>query len=622
MKILGIEVEGFCSIIGKVKYKYDRPGINLITGKNGYGKTTIFNALAYGCYGQTLKLKSTVLPWPHILDDGYSGLKVRVKLEDELEIIRCQEYKGKVMGRMGNNRLVIVHHGKELQNLRDKKDAQRFIDNKLGYSWALFKSAVLFPQELNSLLEDDGPTKKRVFDEAFASAFINEAKKKAENELKTLTLIHDDYSNQLNTKSAVLETNNALLEQIHKANAGFAIEKARTISRLRKDVRVIQDKNKALSKANSLDKKKPRSKKIIKELYTRRDEINATIDYKAEAEEFQLMLDITRYQEEIGSYSSTMLLAKETKTKKCNSCGQALRGESLKKFRQQLKSKYSTAKRSKERIEILLENVTNRRQAVLEIIQVQKSMKGDLKKMDKRIAKKEKELEAIEEVYAQIRVNRSRIKGLKKEISRIRKNVQKTPTENIEQEIRDLGLAIGHINLYLSEITERLDIQKWLIKDPLSNSGLKAFIFDSMLRRVNHYLKYYKKFIGFDVKVEIDLESSNKDFYISIWNPHEVPYPDLSKGQKQLAKVAICFALHKAMQVSKPINILLVDELFEALDPDNVEIVGNILMEEAKTKSVHVITHHKSFEPLNCYKTFITLNDKKQTVIEQKYKVA
>lgn len=622
MKILGIEVEGFCSIIGKVKYKYDRPGINLITGKNGYGKTTIFNALAYGCYGQTLKLKSTVLPWPHVLDDGYSGLKIRVKLEDELEIIRCQEYKGKVMGRMGNNRLVIVHHGKELQNLRDKKDAQRFIDEKMGYSWGLFKSAVLFPQELNSILEEDGPTKKRVFDEAFASAFINEAKKKAETELKNLTSIQDDYQHDLDTTSAVLETNRALLEQIRKANKGFALEKARSISKLRRDVRDIQAKNKVLSKANNLDKKKPRSKNIIKELHTRRDEIASEIDKKVEAEEFQLMMDITRYQEEIDYYTNLMIELKETKTKKCNSCGQNLRGESLKKFRQQIRSKYSTAKRSKGRVEILLENVTNRREAALEIVKAQISLKEDLKKMDKRIAKKEKELEAIEEIYAQMRINRSRIKSLKKEISRVRKNVQKTPTDNIEQEINDLGLAIGHIKMYLEEITEELDIKKWLIKDPLSNSGLKAFIFDSMLRRVNHYLKYYKKFIGFDVRVEIDLESANKDFYISIWNPDEVPYPDLSKGQKQLAKVAICFAMHKAMQVSKPINILLVDELFEALDPDNVEVVGNILMEEAKTKSVHVITHHKSFEPLNCYKTFITLNDKKQTVIEQKYKVA
>lgn len=623
MKFLSIHIEGFCSIIGKIKYKWDRPGINLIIGKNGHGKTTIFNALAYCCYGKTLKPNSSILPWPKIIDDGYSGLKVRVKLEDDLEIIRCQEYKGKVMGRAGGNRLVIIHHGKELQNLRNKSDAQQFIDEHLGYSWSLFKSAVLFPQELNSILEEDGPTKKRVFDEAFASAFINQAKKKVELELDNLNKDHETKSITLHARDQMLETNRALLEQVREANKKFATEKARQIKLLRGLVRDAQDKKKALVKKYNPDKTKPEIKQSLKELDDHYHDIAAGVDDRASADEFQLMLDITRYTEEIDAIWSEMEILKKIKTKKCDSCGQSLRGDALNEFRQNIRSKYSKKKKERGNLELKLNSVTKRHELCLKVIKEQGEAEGILKDIKRQIEAKKSELDHLAGIISKIKVLKSEIKNYKIEISRVRKNVQKTDTTKLEADIGTLSDETLLLSMDIGDLQGKIDIHRWLIKDPLSNSGLKAYIFESMLRRVNHFLKHYTKFIGFEAKVGINLESSNKDFVLSITqDKEEVPFEDLSKGQKQLTKVAVCFALNKTMQISKPINILVLDELFESLDEDNIEIVGNIIMDEAKTRSVHLITHHQKFQPLNCYKTFVSLNSKKQTVIEQKYREA
>ena len=67
-----------------------------------------------------------------------------------------------------------------------------------------------------------------------------------------------------------------------------------------------------------------------------------------------------------------------------------------------------------------------------------------------------------------------------------------------------------------------------------------------------------------------------------------------------------------------PISCMIADEAFESLSQNNLEIVSDILQDKANKISVHVITHQKGFNPLNCYRRVIELNDRGQTVITSK----
>lgn len=620
-QIISVTIEGFVSVIGKIKYKFDRPGLNLITGKNGAGKTTIFNGLSWGLYGQTLKPKSSILPWPSIIDETYHGCKVVVKLDDSREIIRCNEFKGKVLGRAGKNRLIILQHGKELKELRGKVDCQQWINQQLGYTFQLFKSAILFAQELTSLLEDDGPTKKRTFDEAFASSFINKAKDMAENRLSILKEEHESIQNRITTKSEVLETNKSLLKQIKETSARFALEKARTISNLRKEVKAIKKEKSAIVKKYNVGTEKKRFKQVLQDLGNKRDSIAGLINHNLRDEEFQLMLEITRYSEHKETLQQKQQALKDDKGLKCSECGQPLKGKKLVAYKKGISTKFTQYKKDIREYERLIKVATKRRDRCLKSMEEQKELTEELEKIKNQVRVFENGLNEIRKASAVLGVMRSKIGQLNKEISRTRKTKLDNDTTNIEESIKQLELDVKELKTSDKGVVRKMEIQQWLIKDPLSNSGLKAFIFDSMLRRVNHFLLYYTKFIGFQVKVSIDLESSNKDFNATILkNGDEVSYSDISKGQKQLAKVALCFALNKTLQVSKPLNILLMDELFESLDPENVEIIGNIIKSEAKNRAVHIITHQALFNPSNCYKIFIEQNNKGQTVIRQKYR--
>ena len=50
-----IAIVGFGSIRDYQVFYFNRPGISIIRGKVGSGKTTIFNALYWGIYGKNLK---------------------------------------------------------------------------------------------------------------------------------------------------------------------------------------------------------------------------------------------------------------------------------------------------------------------------------------------------------------------------------------------------------------------------------------------------------------------------------------------------------------------------------------------------------------------------------------
>lgn len=622
-KILKIEIEGFVSVIEKIKYKFDRPGLNIITGKNGAGKTLIFNALAYVLYGQTLKLKSSTLPWPWIMGDNYQGCKVGVRLESGIQIYRCNEYRGKLPDKkLGGNRLYVEVDGRILQNLRNKSDVQCWINQTVGYTWPLFKSAVLFPQELASILEEDGPTKKRVFDEAFASQFINHARLKVETTLVTLNQEYERISAELSTTDSLLTNNRDLLEQMEQENKDFAQRKGRLIHQLRREVKALQKKKAVFVKKYHVDTERPKVKQTIKTLNDQRFKIASFVNPNLNREIQQVDKELERYGVELNELELEIRdLGKDTM--KCNSCQQPLKGDALTQYREKIKTKVASLKRKGKGLELDIKDATRIRELALIKLKDQSNTEKALNGIDALILIETNSLDKLNLIGKRTKKLAMKIRLKKMEISTIRKNHKAHDTEKIISGIKNFEETKTSLEKTLQHLQTKLDVQRWLLKDPLSNSGLKAFIFDSMLRRVNHYLGFYKTFIGFSIHLGMNLESHNKDFEMCITKgSQEIPYEDLSKGQKQLAKVAVCFAVNKSLQATKPINILLLDELFESLDPENVEIVGNIVKEEAKTKSVHIITHHQSFNPSNCYKTFVKLNDKDQTVIEQKYKEA
>lgn len=206
-----ITIEGFGSIIKPLRYNLNQPGINVITAKNGIGKTTIFSALFWALYGKPLKKGSQIKTWKDLRPRDYKGVRVSVKFIKDLipyEVIAHEDYKGM------KSKILLLRSGKERLDLRDKKDIRNEIINLLGYSPELFKNSIIFGQKMKRIIEEDGPIKKKIFDDIFDIHYLKVAKEKSELKLADLKSEHNKVGLQLENSLGIIKGIRAELQNL------------------------------------------------------------------------------------------------------------------------------------------------------------------------------------------------------------------------------------------------------------------------------------------------------------------------------------------------------------------------------------------------------------------------
>ena len=55
--------------------------------------------------------------------------------------------------------------------------------------------------------------------------------------------------------------------------------------------------------------------------------------------------------------------------------------------------------------------------------------------------------------------------------------------------------------------------------------------------------------------------------------------------------------MYDTISTNNPFNLLVLDEVFEGLDDDNVEVVGDLVKQKSKGRCLFVITHKRTFIP-------------------------
>ena len=149
-----MEIKGFCSI-RDLSITLGTEGIHLVKGNNGSGKSSFLNAISWCLYGKTLKNIKDVNTLESWRPNDYKGTMVKIFFEKDgsiHQIIRCQEYKGKVEEAKGGNRLLYLIDGAQVKE-KSKPKIQELIEKDLGSSFRLFKNTITFGQRLQRIAE-------------------------------------------------------------------------------------------------------------------------------------------------------------------------------------------------------------------------------------------------------------------------------------------------------------------------------------------------------------------------------------------------------------------------------------------------------------------------------------
>lgn len=186
----------------------------------------------------------------------------------------------------------------------------------------------------------------------------------------------------------------------------------------------------------------------------------------------------------------------------------------------------------------------------------------------------------------------SDIASIDEDLEKLKQEKLKVMSPKYKEKLKEIRKNLRKVDEDYHNKELELENYNWLINDPLGNNGIKAYLFDSSLDMLNRTLDKYSQVLGFRIEFNIDLASTRKEFFTLIERDGQIiDYDELSGGEKQLVNVAMAFAMNESLTMSKGINLAFLDEVFESLSSDNVEVVTSLIRHTFSEKTLFLITH-------------------------------
>lgn len=544
-----IIIEGFCSI-PYLELNLGSKGITVIRGATGEGKTTILSALVWGAYGKNLKGKSDVNTWEKYRPKNYNGTKVEIYFGKDgktHKITRCLKYKGEVNGAKGKDRLIYEIDAVEVSE-KNKGEIQALINADLGMSYSLFMNSILFGQGMKRLIQESSSYKKDLFEEIFELEYISKARDIANGYYTEALREYNEISQKYSSSKEKKQSIQLMLDDLKK--------------------QANHVKNDLSSRVKVLEKKLSLLVKAKKE-----NELKETVTYKNRIEQ--------RIQEARDNQKELLNKINDAKKKTRVSLEEFIgviikllkRGDiknSLKRL-MEVKKSFGDIERLQDKCSKLADKISNYRDKLEEL--------------------RDQEYEA-NKVQRDIDLTHVEIKKL---LSEKRAGVNLGLIKKYKTQLSTISDKLQSIESEMEEKRAKVDNYKWVMDDPLGNRGIKAFLFESSLDILNETLESYSEVLGFSILFYVDIQGVKKDFNTQIiMDGIEVSYEELSGGQKTLVNIAMAFAMNEAMTKAKGINIAFLDEVFENLSSEYVDLVIGLIRKIYKDKTLYLISHQES----------------------------
>lgn len=538
-----MNVVGFCSI-ENLHIPLNPSCTILIKAPNGKGKSTILSALVWAIYGKNLKGVSEVTTWEKVRPKDYQGVMVEVffqKGEHIYKIIRCQKCNIVLEdGAKGKDRLILMKDN-EVVNVKGKNKLQDAINAELGLSYTLFMNSIMFGQGIKRLIQESNSDKKKIFEEVFDLEFLNIAKGIAMQDKNNLLAQANEVEHQSALLKKELEANKEAYFDLRDREKGF--------------------KEKIKSERRELKKdREDLTKQLIKKQQQLKDEVEQSLKVK-----------IKKHTDYVDVLKSKI---------KYN---RIVSGVSLPDFVKKLKIQLDKGhyKRAKESVDIIYK-------AIINSDKLQEEYEDALGRLD--------ELRTTNEKYKRLQKEcddiASDIADIDEELEKLKQEKLKVMSPKYKEKLKEIRKTLRKVDEDYHNKELELENYNWLINDPLGNNGIKAYLFDSSLDMLNRTLDKYSQVLGFRIEFNIDLGTARKEFFTLIERDGQIiDYDELSGGEKQLVNVAMAFAMNESLTMSKGINLAFLDEVFESLSSDNVEVVTSLIRHTFADKTLFLITH-------------------------------
>lgn len=615
-----LKIEGYGSFVKPQFFVLDRPGINLVFGENGEGKTTIFSALCWILFKFNLKglTNSKVVSWDWVRDSEWQGTRGVVNFsvdEDTYIIARHIAYKGETFGIKGADKLIIVKNGTMLGDEMYKGDQQAFIEDLLGMNDKIFTNSILFGQRMKRLVSASNEEKRQLLETTFDAGWIQDSKDKVYAELNTVAARLQRYDNEIILKNNKHTSIFNEWERGNKILKDFEATKIQDVDKLVLEKTNFQQKLKvAITDLQKAEEALAAELTDVSLEETELASINESIvGYQQQVKELEET--INQYASEIKK-SEGIILSIQTKLNDlkdtCPVCEQAIKNVNIKGIREAsqvaidkekqviatLNEKVLEFTPEIENLSTLISNANQRKQFINTILEAAEEVKKKHKNLSNEIIRLQTSISYINESITKCDDDIANVELRKPPV--IDLDGMQSQMDQLEEEVA------------LIDVTKEIDLKyynhlKFWDTKGFGSAGLKAFIFNAMLENLNNSVGRYASRLGVSVRFSVDTSKARGGFQtLCLKEGQEVDYQELSGGEQQRVDICLAFAFHDMVSYKSNINILIMDEIFENVDARGIETIFDLIRVKAgDNKSVYCITHLTSLDTLNAKSIFV-----------------
>ena len=598
VKIKAIHIEGYGSFQKPVSFDFDRMGVNLIKGVNGVGKSTLFDALLWGLYKHTLK--KNIATWEDRRLDTFKGTRVVIEVfigEDELNgagymIARHLSFAGNTKGMRGNDSLMLFKKegisydelslklfSKEDLDGDDlhKKDIQQSINSVLGIDRKTFMASVFFGQRLKGLVESESKDTRQLFENLFELAFVDSALEKAKIKKSELDVELIKLNALVTSEGSTIENTKREIERGKEILATFDKQRDEAISEYESELTIkrleqeevqkkfdevvaklssldLSEYDKLLSEQSTVKLKLAKAKSKVHEEQDRVSGVSREIN-KAENKKASLESDLKCVKENCPTCSKPLDKKEVEGAKKKIKEQISKEEEIIETFKKELKSNEVEYEKEVVSLSSELDIIAASMKSYQELISTKSELENSKSSLDKQLG----------QISTYIEHKESQI---------LREKSREKPEVRIEELEAKIGVSERKITetadniLIVGKKAERVG---WWVSTGFASKGLKSFVFNAMLNKLNELCYEYAARLGFSVQFNIDMSKASKPFKTTVYmDRKERDYEDFSGGQKQRVDICIAFAMHSLISSATNFNILVMDELFEGLDGEGI----------------------------------------------------
>jgi len=149
----------------------------------------------------------------------------------------------------------------------------------------------------------------------------------------------------------------------------------------------------------------------------------------------------------------------------------------------------------------------------------------------------------------------------------------------------------------LSRITElRTDISTLdELKDILSEKGVRKELISSLVPPINASLTSLLEDTNYPYRVELD-----DNFDALIYDRGDLVYPEIiSNGEARILNVCIAVSYIEMVRKMNNINVLFMDEVFQSIHKDNINLILGLLKVFSKKNKLNLILVHHGLEEVD-----------------------